>query len=62
MKVFGSELALATKLAFNLSQYGANLNFKNIIQHTPIHQALYYSQIEAIKFALEHNERIKNMN
>lgn len=59
MRNFNSDPELARKIAINLIKKGATLQFQNKNQLTPLHQALYYGQNEAIKFALNHNFQLR---
>ena len=59
MRNFNTDPELARKLAINLIKKGATLQFQNKNQLTPLHQALYYGQNEAIKFALNHNYQLR---
>ena len=65
MKNFNSDPESSSKIARSLIKKGINLKYKNKIQMTPLHVALYYAQNEGIKFALKHNymlRRSKNEN
>lgn len=55
MRNFNSDPELSSKIAINLIKKGATLSYQNRNQLTPLHQALYYGQNEAIKFAMNHN-------
>lgn len=59
MRNFNTDPELARKLAINLIKKGATLQFQNKNQLTPLHQALYYGQNEAVKFALNHNYQLR---
>lgn len=52
---FNQDVENASKISLNLIKRGCNLKYKNKIKHTPLHQAYYYLQNDAIKFALYHN-------
>lgn len=59
MKVFAVDCFQARKIAVSLIKKGASLRFRNKNLHSPLHIALYYGQNEAVKFAINHNQKIK---
>ena len=60
MKVFNVDPVLSKKIAVSLINKGASLKYRNKNLYSPLHMALYYGQNEAIKFALNHNKKIKS--
>lgn len=59
MKVFAVDQVQARKIAVSLIKKGANLKYRNKNLHSPLHTALYYGQNEAVRFAINHNQKIR---
>lgn len=56
MKNFNADPLSSRKLASHLIKCGANIKAKNKLGYTPLIFAAFFSQTEAIRFALSHNE------
>jgi ankyrin repeat protein len=59
MRNFNSDIPNSRKLTSSLLQLGGSLKDKNKMLLTPLSQALFFAQTEAIRFALSYNMHIR---
>ena len=59
MRNFNSDIENSRKIASSLLSMGSSLTEKNKLLLTPLSQALFHNQTEAIRFALSFNQHVR---